>query len=70
MNEPTLPPRGFATTSAWWPLVREVALFVSGVVLLVVESTHDEPRTPLLLVGLALIGVPVAGFFDRAIGGK
>ena len=63
-------PRGFESSSVWWPLVREVVLLIAGVVLLVVESTHKDPRTALLLVGLALVGIPVAGIFDRAIGGQ
>lgn len=50
------------------PLVREMILFTAGVALLLIEATHRDPRTPILLVGLALVGIPVAGIFDRALG--
>lgn len=61
-------PRGFNTASTWLPLLREILLLVAGVALLIVESTHTNPRTPVLLVGLALVGIPIAGIVDRAIG--
>lgn len=61
-------PRGFRSASVWFPLIREFLLFVAGVALLLVEATHQAPRTPILLVGLALVGIPVAGIFDRALG--
>lgn len=61
-------PRGFRLVSVWMPLVREMILFTAGVALLLIEATHRDPRTPILLVGLALVGIPVAGIFDRALG--
>lgn len=61
-------PRGFRSASAWFPLIREILLFTAGVALLLIEATHENPRTPILLVGLALVGIPVAGIFDRALG--
>lgn len=70
MNRFPNDPKGFRSASTWFPLVREAFLFAAGVVLLIVESTHSDPRTPILLVGLALVGIPVAGVFDRVLGGK
>ena len=70
MNRFPNDPKGFRSASVWFPLLREVLLFVVGVSLLVAEATHDDPRTPILLVGLAMVGIPVAGIFDRALGGK
>lgn len=34
-----------------------------------VETTHPDPRTPVILVALLLLGLPVAGIFDRVLGG-
>lgn len=62
-------PRGFRTTSVWWPLARQILLFAAGLTLLLIEVlTHDEPRTPVLLVSFALLGLPVAQIFNRAVG--
>jgi hypothetical protein len=70
MTELPRNPRGFQTASVWFPLLREIALFVAGIGLLIVETTHPDPRTPVLLIALALAGFPVLNVLDRVITGK
>lgn len=44
-------------------------MFSSGMMGLVIESTHREPRTLVILVCGGLVGLPIARYIDRSFGG-
>lgn len=69
-RRPDPPPRGLRLASAWWPLGREIALFIAGLFLILVESTHESPRATIIIVGMTLLGYPLASVLDRALGGS
>lgn len=61
-------PRGFRAASTWFPLVREVASFGTGIGLLISETTHPDVRPLVIGAALLLAGYPIAAVLDRAIG--
>ena len=68
MTELPSTPRGFRTISVWFPLVREVASFSTGLGLLIAEATHQDIRPYAMLIGLLLAGFPIAAALDRVFG--
>jgi hypothetical protein len=55
----------------WWSLTREIIMFSIGLSVFVVETTHPgEPRKMVLLACGLLIGLPVASYIDRWLGGN
>lgn len=57
--------------TAWWPLFREIIMLFVGLTVFVIETTHQgEPRHYVLLACAFLVGMPVAQWVDRWIGGR
>lgn len=70
MEQIPIDPRGFRAVSVWWLLIREVIMFTCGITGLAIESTHDEPRTLVVLTCGGLVGLPIARIIDRIGGAK
>ena len=55
----------------WWPLIREIIMLSVGLAVFVDETTHPgEPRHYVLLACAFLVGMPVAQWIDRWLGGR